>query len=153
MRRILLAAVISAIILLAGCTPGKDAGAADAVRLREQYPEYFGLPDLKGLEVYVCSFAEDQYSFRITPGTNRDKTVQELMELPGLTAEETAAILETYGTPDTDIFIIPWQNPLSDYFYGNSAEYAAGVSALFGDRYSVMPLTVPGPDTAPSEQE
>ena len=37
------------------------------------------------------------------------------MNLKGITAEEMRLILSTYGIPQDEIYVIPWQNPLSSY--------------------------------------
>jgi hypothetical protein len=52
-------------------------------------------------------------------GTNRNKTLEELINLKGVTIAEMRAILSTYDIEEKDIIIIPWQNPISSYI----AEY------------------------------
>ena len=83
--------------------------------LKEKYPEYFGLSTFKGLEVYVWQMAPELYSFGLMGGTNRIKETEELMGLKGATAEEMRAILSTYDISESDVFIFPWQNPVSSY--------------------------------------
>ena len=83
--------------------------------LRAKYPEYFELGTFKGLEVYVWQMAENDYRFGLMQGTNREKTLEEKMALQGATAEEMALILSTFDIEDNDIFVIPWQNPISSY--------------------------------------
>ena len=83
--------------------------------LKEKYPEYFDLSTFKGLEVYVWQMAPNSYSCGVLPGTNREKTWEELWNLKGTTIEEMRAILSTYEIPKGDIIIIPWQNPISSY--------------------------------------
>jgi beta-lactamase regulating signal transducer with metallopeptidase domain len=78
-------------------------------QLQKQYPEAFNLPTGKGLEVYVSSFAEGNYRFSVTYGTNRKKDVFELMELPSFSADEMKAILSTYDISSSDIAVIPYQ--------------------------------------------
>ena len=87
--------------------------------LKEKYPEYFGLSTAKGLEVYVWQMSEKSYYFGVMPGTNREKTFQELWNLRGVTAEEMKAILASYDIEEENVFVIPYQNPLSSYI----AEY------------------------------
>ena len=91
----------------------------DMDSLRAKYPEYFNLSTFKGLEVYVWQMGPNSYSCGVMLGTNRNKTLDELMNLKGATIEEMRAILSTYDIDEKDISIIPWQNPVSSYI----AEY------------------------------
>ena len=88
---------------------------ADLAALREKYPDYFDLGTFKGLEVYVWQMAPGSYSCGVMLGTNRNKTLEELMNLKGATLAEMRAILSTYDIDEEDIFVIPWQNPISSY--------------------------------------
>ncbi len=92
---------------------------ADMESLRANYPEYFDLSTFKGLEVYVWQMGPNSYSCGLMPGTNREKTLEELMNLRGAAIAEMRAILSTYDIDEKDIIIIPWQNPVSSYI----AEY------------------------------
>jgi hypothetical protein len=83
--------------------------------LEEKYPDYFGLTTSKGLEVYVWQMAPGSYSFGVLPGTNREKTLEELWNMKGANADEMRAILSTYDIDESEIIIIPWQNPISSY--------------------------------------
>lgn len=83
--------------------------------LEEKYPDYFGLQTSKGLEVYVWQMAPESYSFGVLPGTNREKTLEELWNMKGANADEMRAILSTYDIDESEIIIIPWQNPISSY--------------------------------------
>ncbi len=83
--------------------------------LREKCPEYFDLSTFKGLEVYVWQMAPNSYSCGVLPGTNREKTLEEMLNLQGATIEEMRTILSTYDIPKENIIIIPWQNPLSSF--------------------------------------
>ena len=85
--------------------------------LRERYPEYFGLDDSKGLDVYVWQMAKNHYSFGLLPHDEqgRDWLAHELLNLRGTSAEEMSVILSTYNIDENDIYIIPWQNPVSSY--------------------------------------
>ncbi len=104
--------------------------------LREKYPEYFELGTFKGLEVYVWQMAENDYRFGLMQGTNREKTQEEKMALKGASAEEMALILSTYDIEEKDIFVIPWQNPISSYMVTedmiNDPEYLSGIRAMLG---------------------
>ncbi len=116
----------------------------DLATLREQCPQYFGLSVMKGLEIYVCSFAPDNFQYRIMEGTNRIKTDEEISVLPGLTSEEVKTILATYDIGSESITIIASRNPLSSYYYEIDGEYANKVSEQFGGMYRVMTLTDQG---------
>ena len=85
--------------------------------LRERNPEYFGLDDSKGLDVYVWQMAKNSYSFGLLPHDEqgRDWLAHELLNLRGTSAEEMSVILSTYNIDENDIYIIPWQNPVSSY--------------------------------------
>ena len=87
----------------------------DMERLRAKYPEYFDLSTFKGLELYVWQGAPDNYSCGLMLGTNRNKTLEELMDLKGASIAEMKAILSTYDIDENEIIIIPWQHPYSSY--------------------------------------
>ena len=91
----------------------------DMDSLRAKYPEYFDLSTFKGLELYVWQMGPNNYSCGLMLGTNRNKTLEELINLKGVTIAEMRAILSTYDIDEKDIIIIPWQNPVSSYI----AEY------------------------------
>ena len=59
--------------------------------------------------------APGSYSCGVMLGTNRNKTLEELMNLKGATLAEMRAILSTYDIDESEIFVIPWQNPVSSY--------------------------------------
>ena len=92
---------------------------SDMNALRAKYPEYFDLDTFKGLEVYVWQMAPGSYSCGVMSGTNRNKTLDELMNLKGATIAEMRAILSTYDIAEENVSVIPWQNPVSSYI----AEY------------------------------
>ena len=83
--------------------------------LREKYPEYYDLSTFKGLEVYVWQMAPNSYSCGVMEGTNRNKTLEEMMNMKGAGIDEMKAILASYDIPKENIAIIPWQNPISSY--------------------------------------
>lgn len=85
--------------------------------LKRSVPEYFNLNHSKGLDVYVWQMAKNHYSFGLMPHseTQRDWISEDLMNLKGINAEEMRLILSTYGIPQDEIYVIPWQNPFSSY--------------------------------------
>lgn len=94
--------------------PSLDVGVSS---LREKYPEYIGLDTSNGLDVYVWQMNQNSYSFGVLPheDTPRDWISAELMNLRGTDAQEMRLILKSYGLEESDIHIIPWQNPYSSY--------------------------------------
>lgn len=133
--------------------------ALEISELRVKYPEYFELGTFKGLEVYVWQTAESNYRFGLMQGTNREKTQEEKMALKGASAAEMALILSTFDIEDKDIFVIPWQNPVSSYMVtedmAKDPEYINNIRAMLGlDGVSMGSAggedtpTPAGPDTA-----
>ena len=100
-------------------TAKTGVGEINMDSLRVKYPEYFELSTFKGLELYVWQMAPDSYSCGLMLGTNRNKTLEELINLKGASIAEMRAILSTYDIDEKDVIIIPWQNPVSSYI----AEY------------------------------
>ena len=90
-----------------------DAAIAELMRF---YPEYFGLDAANGLDVYVWQLAQNSYSFGLLPHqSDRDWICMPLLQLRSASAEDMRVILSTYSIPREQIYIIPWQNPISSY--------------------------------------
>lgn len=125
----------------------KPDGAEDIVKeesaLREQFPQYYDLSTFKGLEVYVWSLAEGSYSCGVLPGTNRNKTQEEIRELGmhGVSVSDMKEILAAYGIPDDEVFLYAVSQPISSYLYPIDEAYCKAVSAQFDDRYPCFRLT------------
>ena len=111
-------------------------------RLQELYPEFFNLKGdpFKGVEVYVWQMAPGSYSCGLLPGTNRERTWEELWNgtnrekiweelwnLKGTSIDEMRKILSSYDIPHDDIIILPFQNPISSYAYAVDDAYMAGL--------------------------
>ena len=113
-----------------------ERNSPEIEKLREKYPEYFALGTFKGLEVYVWQMAEDDYRFGLMQGTNRQKTLEEIMALKGASPEEMALILSAFDIDDRDIFVIPWQNPISGYMVTDDMvkdpEYIGNIRIMLG---------------------
>ena len=122
---------------------GDENSALDA--LKEAVPEYFGLDDSNGLDVYVWQMAKGSYSFGLLPHSDttqyndldaqiylKDTSIakdqmmlaaqlaekdrmMQLMQLKGVGAAAMRMILATYDVEQEKIYVIPWQNPLSSY--------------------------------------
>ena len=98
-------------------TGGEAFESAVVPSLSEKYPQYFDLDASNGLDVYVWQLAEDRYSFGLLPHTaaQRDWISSDLLNLQGTNADEMRQILSAYTIDESDITIIPWQNPISSY--------------------------------------
>ena len=105
--------------------------AYDLATLREQYPEYFDLDTSKGLEVYVWQMAPDSYSCGLLPGTNREKTNEELWSLRAAGVGKMSAILSSYRLSPDEIAVIPIRQPYSSYAYTIDEDYAKTVRPMF----------------------
>lgn len=114
----------------------KQVQTEEIKELREKYPEFFDLSTFKGLEVYVCQFAENNYHFGLMEGTNREKTLGEIMALKSATAEEMALILSTYDIEDRNICVILWHHPFSSYLITEDTvkdpKYLSNIRAMLG---------------------
>ena len=105
----------------------------DIDELKKKYPEYFELSDFKGIEVYVWQMAENSYRCGMMSGTNRNKTIEEIIELQSrsLSIDEAKAILNEIGVKKEDIIVIPISQPYSSYAYEINDEYSERVKQLF----------------------
>ena len=124
---IIIAAVVACVVLAVCFLTDpklKSYGETDPNKLNEtqislmsRYPEYFGLDSSKGLDVYVWQMAEHHYSFGILPHSKqmRDWLSDDLVNLKGVSAENMREILATYDIDEEDIYVLPWQNPISSY--------------------------------------
>ena len=102
--------------------------------LQRKFPEYYDLNTAKGLEVYVWQTAEDTYYCGVLPGTNRNKTDEEISSLTanGATVEEMKTILSSYDISSDNIMISPCKQPGLDYSYQIDDIYIQNITALFG---------------------
>lgn len=79
-------------------------------QIRKNYPQYLNLPTSKGLEVYV--WQNGGWRCGVRSGTNRNAELSELQAFgDGVTIEEMAIILGTYGIPKEKIAILYSYNP------------------------------------------
>lgn len=103
--------------------------------LKAEYPEYFGISDFKGIEVYEWQMAGSMYCFTVMEGTNRNKTEEEIFECKALSLNEAKLVLKELGTPPENIFVIPVVNPISSYAYNIDKEYQKKIEAMIkGDK-------------------
>lgn len=120
-------AILTALLFLfAGCgkRPVEKTGTTDQsnlneeqIELMEKHPDFFGLDFTNGLDVLVCQFASEHYSFTLLEHseTPRDMNDPEMWFLDGVYAREMREILATYPVTREDVYIIPWYNPVSSY--------------------------------------
>jgi antirepressor regulating drug resistance, predicted signal transduction N-terminal membrane component len=121
----IMASIVLAVCFLTDPAESREVGMGGNDRsqsvgiasLREQYPQYFDLDATNGLDVYVWQMAENSYSFGVLPhsDTHRDWISSELLDLRGTGVDAMRQILSTYHLDESDIHIIPWQNPISSY--------------------------------------
>lgn len=85
--------------------------------LMEEYPQYFGLDAVDGLDIYVWQMGSGSYSFGLLPHSAiaRGWLNAELLNLRSVQADDMRTILSTYHIDRDAMYIIPWQNPLSSY--------------------------------------
>jgi hypothetical protein len=81
----------------------------------EKYPELFYLDASAGLDVYVSQMAPSAYSFRLFPHSEVKRGYEELLGYPATYAAEMRVILSSYDVDESEIYIVPWQNPISSY--------------------------------------
>ena len=76
-----------------------------------------GLDASNGLDVLVWQMAKGSYSFALRPHTDEASEVYSsmLMGSRGVNAAEMREILSTYNVSEDEIYIVPWQNPVSSY--------------------------------------
>ncbi len=110
---------------------------SEANRLKEKFPNYFGLDVSNGLSVYIWQEAEGAYSCGLLPGKNTDYTKEELWELQKspATLDEMKTIILGYlerGTVlKSDITVNALVMPHSSYYYTVDDEYIRGLNDLF----------------------
>ncbi len=108
--------------------------------LRAKHPEFFGLPTEKGLEVYVWQMAPASYTFALMPVTENEKTFDELIKMGlngGVSASEMRLILSAYDVPESKVFIIPYQNPISSYVGEHDDSYVDNIRKMLFTEHGV----------------
>ena len=81
------------------------------------YPEYFGIDTSNGLDIYVWQLAKDHYGFGLLPHATDEKNWldEDLLELKGVSVDTMREILASYDLEGVEVYITPWQNPISSY--------------------------------------
>ena len=121
-----------------------DGIAQSKIDLKTQFPEYYGLPTTKGLEVYLWQETEGIYKCGLLMGTNRNKTDEEIIGLThnGATVDQMKEILSSYNIDKNMIAIIPVQVSATSYEIVESD--IASVEIMFWDNSSDEPLSIDG---------
>jgi hypothetical protein len=98
--------------------------------LETQFPEYYGLDTFKGLEVYVWE-ETGGYMCGVLPGTNRNKTEEEIIGLTrnGASFGQMKEILSSYGIERDMVAIVLVS--ISDTSYEVLEQGLAGARELF----------------------
>ena len=107
MKKIIIAGIIVILVLV-------TVFFAASGHLRVKYPEYYNLDTFKGIEVYVWQNEDGEYRCGAMSGTNRGKTIEELIALTdnSTTIDEMKKILKSYKSEKDSIIIIQVANPL-----------------------------------------
>ncbi len=110
---------------------------SEANRLKEKFPNYFGLDVSNGLSVYIWQEAEGAYSCGLLPGKNTDYTKEELWKLQKspATLDEMRTIVSDYAeqgmVSKDDITVNALVMPHSSYYYTVDDEYIRSLNDLF----------------------
>lgn len=123
-------AVIPTPVPTATPVPTPTPEGEDLAKLKEQYPEYFGLDTESGLKVFVSEFACDTFSCVLVSGKDKDKTLMDVSFMHSTTVEQMKAILSTYDVAPETIEVIPYVNSLSSYWYKIDELYTSYVTFL-----------------------
>lgn len=114
--------------------PNDDTNDARFKNLKEKYPEFFNLDTSTGLELYVSEFAEDNYKCQLFSADdyNFAHNNYDINTEQGATLQEMKAILSSYDISSDKLYVIPYRNPLSSYYYTIDSEYCEKLKVLFG---------------------
>ena len=141
--------------------------SASLLTLKENYPEYFDLNAADGLDVYVWQMSENSYSFGLLPHSNdaREYLFDGWMKLKGVNATQMKEILMTYSVEEGNVYIIPWQHPLSSYLPEfcivtegvdmdkKKADYAEHVRKMLFDMPAKDDESIGGSETEDNQQQ
>ncbi len=86
--------------------------------LREKYPDYFDITDIKGIEMYVWVTDDGTLGYGILPGTNRNKTFDEIKSMKPANSEEIKAIISAYGISIEEFTAVAITITDTDYKFG-----------------------------------
>lgn len=109
MKKIIAASIL--VVLVLGLVVCSTSGY-----LRIKYSEYYNLDTFKGIEVYVWQTDDGEYRCGAMSGTNRNKTIEELITLAenSATIDEMKTILSSYDIDKENVIIILVENPLTN---------------------------------------
>lgn len=106
--------------------------------LREEYSDYFGLDISNGLELYISEFAEGLYKCELfsVSDYNFAHSALDINTENGATLEEMKIILSSYDISSDKLYVLPYRNPLSSYYYAIDDAYIEKLKLLFGSTAS-----------------
>ena len=86
--------------------------------LMEEYPEYFGLDASNGLDVYVFQMSENEYEFALLPHweASPEEIDAALIKVEEVSAYTMRNILSIYSIDQDKIYIVPWEDPIVQYY-------------------------------------
>lgn len=87
----------------------------EVVREEKQSTSDFTYDSSKKYDVYVWQMSKNGYSFALLESKERDWLDRELLGLRGVDASEMRQLLIQNNLGPNDVYIVPWQNPLSSY--------------------------------------
>lgn len=90
-------------------------GAWVVFEVKPLYDIYTSFDSSNGLDVYVWQMSTGSYDFAVMPHTDAEKPDMMLWSMPGVDAASMRKIIAAYDIDDDDVYIVPWQNPVSSY--------------------------------------
>lgn len=130
-------------------------------RLKKQYPQYFDLPTDNGLYVFVWKMASAGYYCGLGTTGEYDfggkafgHDLSVLMKASGLSFAQMHMLLRSYDVAREDIHLVPFQHPLSSYYWQTDDTTQAQLELLFWGVENVPVLEVCATDVdGDGEQE
>lgn len=90
-------------------------GAWVVFEVKPLYDIYTSFDASNGLDVYVWQMAAGSYDFAVMPHEEDHDLSVYMFGMPGVNAASMRQILAAYDIDDDDVYIVPWQNPISSY--------------------------------------
>lgn len=100
--------------------------------MKKIYPEYYDLNTEKGLTIYVWQFSETGYYCGILEGEPESHNEEDIYNLQGAGFNEIKTILSSYDFEKTEIYVVPFNHPVSSYKYEITPEYKEKVLKYLG---------------------
>lgn len=116
--------------------PSEETEPRSLEELRTLFPQYFGLDTTDGLLLYAREDASGAIGFSLLAGMNQKRSVEELLSLRTLSAEEMKRIISTYYIPESQIAVAVSERAI--HFWLNCIT-PDGVRELFGAEFVDCP--------------